>query len=150
MRTGVLCVLLSIFAGTGILAGDGSSSQLAEPIRYAVYVSGFGLSDAADDLESAVAWDEVDATKFAHIHVQASLPGSVRTLKAKYRKLQQDGTGEMRGEIDLVGKRLSPNSFDFTITHYVLTSNTTYLVRIADDFEKDTKCLASHSFKTKK
>lgn len=120
-------------------------------MRYSLSVSGFALSDSADGPESAISWNEVDVSKFLHVRVQASVPDSVTTLQGRYRKLDADGGGDAAADKDLgVGQRVPGGYFKFVLTHYILEVGTTYLIRVADTFTGDTKCLATDTVETKR
>jgi hypothetical protein len=116
-------------------------------VRYALYISGFALSDSADGEQSSIAWNEVDVGKFLRVHVSANVPADVTTLQGRYR--ESPGDGSTTTEHDLgIGTVSAGGYFEFTLTHHVLNPQTTYLMRVADDFAAP-KCMASHSIQTK-
>jgi hypothetical protein len=129
-------------------AGDPATDG---PIRYSLYISGFGLSDSADGPEGAINWDEVEVGKFLHVHVFANVPGGVTSLQGRFRKLTGGGTGDPGADRDLGPGRPRPGGyFRFTLTHYLLEPGTDYLIRVADSFTGDTKAVATHSIRTKR
>jgi len=144
---GVLCLALLCFAITGFAPKTAGSEE--NRIRYSIQVDGFAISDAADGAQSPRGWNEIDSTKFVHIHASGLLPDSVTTLQAKYRRLTGTGEGDPADDQPLTAQRGPNGSFDFVIEHYVLKPDSAYLVRVSNDFaSKDIKCVATNTFKT--
>jgi len=150
MLTRTLLLIAVLLCASPLSQSQAPAKQSEERITCSLDINGFALSDSADGPLSAISWNEVDRSKFLHIHVFANVPADVNTLVGKYRKLPATGTGNPTDDIDLgPGKRLPGGSFDFVVTHFVLDANTKYLVRVADSFSGDIRCIATNTFKTK-
>jgi hypothetical protein len=150
MITRTLLLIAVLLGASPFSQSQAPATQSKERIIYTLDISGFALSESADGPQSAISWNEVDTSKFLHIHVFANVPANVNTLVGKYRKLPATGTGNPTDDIDLgAGKRMPGGYFDFVVTHFVLKPNTKYLVRVADSFSGDIRCVATHTFKTK-
>jgi WD40 repeat protein len=121
------------------------------PLRYAISVSGFALSESADGPESYISWYEVDADRFLHLNVFSNVPDDITILEGKLREVTLDGNGSQVDEVDLPRAKKTPNSqnFEFVIEPHTLKKSTTYVVRVSDSFSsKDQKIIATHSFRT--
>lgn len=120
------------------------------PRNFALIVDGFGLSDAAEGPQSQINFDEVDISKFLHVQVRTNLPEEITTLQGKFRKVTDGATGKPADDQHLdPGTKIRSGQFEFVVTHFSLEPNATYLIRVADTFTGDTKCLASCFVKTK-
>jgi hypothetical protein len=121
------------------------------PLRYAISVDGFALSDSADGPESHISWYEVDADRFLHINVFSNVPDKLRNLEGRLSKLSADGSADQSVEVELPRARRIPNLqyFEFLIEPHTLKKSTTYVIRVGDNFSsKDPKIIATHSFRT--
>lgn len=117
------------------------------PLRYAIQVSGFALSESADGPESHISWYEVDADRFLHIYVFSNVPDDVRMLEGRLREL----TGSHHDEVDLPHAKKIPNrqNFELVIEPHTLKKSATYVIRVSDSFlSKEPKIIATHSFRT--
>lgn len=143
----VLGLSFLCFAVAGLTSKTAASEE--KRIRYSIQVDGYAISEAADGQQSYRGWDEIDSSKFVHIHASGLLPDSVTTLQAKYRKLSGAGEGDPKDDVNVTARRGPTGSFDFVIDHYALQPDSTYLVRVSNDFaSKDIKCVATNTFKT--
>jgi hypothetical protein len=113
-------------------------------------IAGFGLSDALDSAEFPIGSDEVRPSKFLHIHVDTDLSDAITKLQGKFRQVTDGATGNPSDDQNLGDSRkLGGGQFEFVLDHDRLEEHATYLIRVADAFTGDTKCLASSLIKTK-
>ncbi len=115
---------------------------------FSLRVGGFGLSDSQAGPESLINYDEATVDKFLHVHVEADLPQDITVLDGRYRKVTDGATGNPADDRDLgPSTKIREGEFAFVLEHYVLDESSTYLIRVADSFSGDTKCLGSSFLK---
>jgi hypothetical protein len=73
------------------------------------------------------------------------------TLQGRYRKVVGGGTGDPAYDSNLgTGVRIRDGQYKFVLTHFLLDEDSTYLIRVADDFTNDPKSLASRFIRTRR
>ena len=99
----------------------------------------FTQSDSADGPEEIVQPAQIQPSRFLHVHVYGASPTS--NLMARGRR------SGAAAEFDLGPAKPTSEGYRFSIVHYSLLSSTSYLFRVADNFESPL-CLVSHSIQT--